>query len=172
MSHMCTMNENHMMYGSWDIEIWRYGVRQNFFSFWAIFCPFNPPPNNNPENQNFEKMKKSPEDIIILHKCTINDNHMMDGSWNMMCNKQNFLSFWAIFCPFTLLTTQKVKTLKKWKEHLEISSFYTSETKIIIIRYTVPEIRHVTDVTVIFHLGYFLPFYSCNSQTKIKKMKK
>ena len=155
-----------------DMEIWSATDRifSHFGPFSALLTP--PPPNNNPENQNFEKMKKSPEDIIILHKCTINDNHMMDGSWNMMCNKQNFLSFWAIFCPFTLLTTQKVKTLKKWKEHLEISSFYTSETKIIIIRYTVPEIRHVTDVTVIFHLGYFLPFYSCNSQTKIKKMKK
>ena len=51
--------------------------RHNFLSFYAIFCPFTP---NNPENQNFEKMKKMPEDIIILQKCTINDNHMMDGS--------------------------------------------------------------------------------------------
>ena len=30
--------------------------RQNFFSFWNIFCPFTPsPPFNNPKNQNFEK---------------------------------------------------------------------------------------------------------------------
>ena len=48
-----------------------------------IFCHFGPffalyPPNN-PKNQNFEKMKKTPGDIIILHKCTINDNHMMHG---------------------------------------------------------------------------------------------
>ena len=41
-----------------------------------IFChldyslPFYPP---NTENQNFEKMKKLPEDIIILHMCTINE---------------------------------------------------------------------------------------------------
>ena len=33
-----------------------------------------------PENQNFEKMKKTPEDIIILDMCTINDSHMMYGS--------------------------------------------------------------------------------------------
>ena len=29
-----------------------------------------------PENQNFEKMKKAPEDIIILQMWTINDSHM------------------------------------------------------------------------------------------------
>ena len=38
------------------------------------------PPPDNLANQNFEKMKKIPEDIIILHMCTINDSHMMNGS--------------------------------------------------------------------------------------------
>ena len=33
-----------------------------------------------PENQNFQKMKKTPEDIIILQMCIINDSHMMYGS--------------------------------------------------------------------------------------------
>ena len=50
----------------------------------SIFCHFGQffahlPPKN-PKNQNFEKMKKMPGDIIILHMCTINDNHMMYGS--------------------------------------------------------------------------------------------
>ena len=88
---------------------------------------------------------------------------MMYGSWDMECNGQNFLSFWTIFCPFTPLTTQKIKILKKWKKHLEISSFYTSVPKIMIICYTVPEIWHMTDVIVIFHFGLFLPFYPPNS---------
>ena len=48
----CTTIDNHMMYGSRDIE----HNRHNLLLFWAIFCP--PPPPNNPENQNFEKMKK------------------------------------------------------------------------------------------------------------------
>ena len=43
-----------------------------------------------------------------------------------------YFSFWAIFCPFTPLTAQKVKISKKWKKHLEISSFYTCAPKIII----------------------------------------
>ena len=33
-----------------------------------------------PEKQNFEKMKKAYEDIIILQMCTINDSNMMYGS--------------------------------------------------------------------------------------------
>ena len=37
-------------------------------------------PSNNLKNQNFEKMRNTPKDIIILHTCTINDNHMMYGS--------------------------------------------------------------------------------------------
>ena len=58
---------------------------------------------------------------------------------------------------------QKMNISKKWKNLLEISSFYTSVTKIMIICYIVPEIWHVMDVIVIFHFGLFLPFYPCNS---------
>ena len=64
-------------------------------------------------------MKKTPRDFIILHKCTINDNHMIYGSWEMKHKRHNFLSLWTIFYPFTLLT-QKIKILKKWEKHLEI----------------------------------------------------
>ena len=54
----------------------------NYFSFWANFCPFNPPPppTNSPKNQNFEKMKKAPGDIITLQMCTKNYDQMMYGS--------------------------------------------------------------------------------------------
>ena len=58
----------------------------------GYFLPFYP--INNPKNKNFEKMKKTPGDIIILHKCTINDNHMMHGSPDIECNR--------IFCRFGL----------------------------------------------------------------------
>ena len=117
-----------------------------FLRYW-VFCTFN-----NPKNQHFEKMKKTPRDII-LHKFTINDNHIIYDSWDISQNRQIFLSSWAIFCPFTPLTAQRMKILKKWKKHLEIS-FYTSVPKIMIIDYTVPEIRSVTDV-IIFHFGQF-----------------
>ena len=47
-----------------------------------------------------KKMKQMPGDIIILHRCTIKDNHMMCGSWDTECDGQNVLSFWTISCPF------------------------------------------------------------------------
>ena len=42
------------------------------------FLPFYP--RNNSKYENFEKVKKTPTDITILHLCTINDNHMIYGS--------------------------------------------------------------------------------------------
>ena len=130
-----------LMYGSWDIEC----NRQNFLSFWTIFCPFNP-----------------------------SDNQMMYGSWDMKHDRQNrtawqksvtvwqkSMTVWqksvtvwqnSVTEP---LTTQKVKILKNWKNHVEISSFYISVPKIMIISYTIPEIWCVTDVIVIFHFGLF-----------------
>ena len=112
--NMFIINENHMMYSSWDME-----HNRNFF---LILDPFTPLAAQK-ENQNFEKMKKTPGDIIILHKCTTNENHMRYGTWDMKHDRHNFLSFGAFFCPFTPLTTQKIKLLKKWKTSLEVSSF-------------------------------------------------
>ena len=42
-----------------------YGAQQNFFSFGPFIALLL-------KNQNAEKMKKTPEDIIILQMCTIN----------------------------------------------------------------------------------------------------
>ena len=147
--HMCTINGNHMMCGSWDIE----HKGQNFLSFWTIFCPFTPLAA---QKIKMKKMKKMPRNIIILHKCTINHDHMLYCSLDMVCRRCNYFSFWAIFCPFASLTAWKIEIFKKWKKLQEISSFYTSVPKTMIIHYTVPEIRSVTDVTI-FILGYFLP---------------
>ena len=115
-------------------------------------------------------MKKAAGYIIILHMCTKNYDQMMYGSWDMVRDRCNcYFSFWAIFCPFTPLTAQKIKILKKWKKCLEISSFYKSVPKIMIICYTVPEIWCVTDVII----SNFQPFFALLPLTaqkmKIKK---
>ena len=44
-------------------------------SFLAIFCPFNPLPAQ--KMKIFLKMKKTPRDIIVLHNCTKNHDHML-----------------------------------------------------------------------------------------------
>ena len=76
-------------------ETWSATIRIfcHFGLFFALLLP------NNPENQNFEKMKKMLVDIIILHKCTINENHTMYVSWDMDCDRYIFFSFLTIFCP-------------------------------------------------------------------------
>ena len=54
---------------SYEVQFLRYEVRQNFLSFWVIFCPFNLLSPNNSEDQNFEKVKKTSADVIILNLC-------------------------------------------------------------------------------------------------------
>ena len=72
--------------------------------------------------------------------------------------RQNFLSSWTIFCPFTLLTSQKIKILKKWKKHLEILSFYTCAPEVKIIWCMVLEIWSAAGrIFVIF--GPFFALY-------------
>ena len=48
-----------------------------YFSFWAIFCPFT---TLTAQKSKWKKMKKH-LDIIILHMCTKNYDHMMYDSW-------------------------------------------------------------------------------------------
>ena len=86
----------------------------------GYFLPFYPP--NSLNNENFEKMKKNPGDIHILHKCTKNHDHMLHCYWDMTCDRCNcYFSFWAIFCLFTPLTAQKIKISenkkKTWRYH-------------------------------------------------------
>ena len=109
-----TKDHNHMIYDFWDTE-WD---KQKIFVILGDFLLFYF--TNDPEKQNFEKTLKRPN-MNILHTCTLNDNHLMDGSWGMGCGGQNFLSFWTIFCFFAQLTTQKLKLKKNayncWRYH-------------------------------------------------------
>ena len=115
-----------------------------YFSFWAIFCPFMPLTAQ--KIKILKKWKKTPGDIIILHMCTKNYDQMMYGSWDMVRDRCNcYFSFWAIFCPFTLLTAQKIKISKKWKKAPGDIIMLHMCTKIIISWCTVSEIWWTTD---------------------------
>ena len=111
--YLCTINDNHMMYASTDMECDRQNVI--FLSFWTVFCPL-PPPLTNWKMKILKNEKHSSRYhhfTLVYHK---NDIRMMYDSWDMERDKQNFLSFWSVFCPFTTLTTQKIKIFKKWKK--------------------------------------------------------
>ena len=117
-----------------------------------IFCHYGPffallPPYG-PRKLKFWKIKKTLQDIIILQMFTINDSHMIYGFSDIEWNRQNLFVILDRFFPFTPLTTWKIKILKDWKKPLEISSFYTRVSKIMIICYTVPDIWRMTDVII------------------------
>ena len=73
------------------LQIW---CGQGFALFWAIFGLF---PFNEPKDQNFRKIKKTPEDIIILHSCTKN-HYMTCSSSGMM--RTRICTILGHFCSF------------------------------------------------------------------------
>ena len=149
--HFTHVNEKPQSY---EVRFQRYRVSQTYF---LSFFPFTHPPHppNNPPNQDSEKMKKASGDVTILHICTKNHNHMRYSSWDTEWDRQ-FLSFWAIFFPFNPLTTHLIKILKKWKNHLEMSSFYIYVPKITIIWCMLAEIWKATDI----FFCHFGPFFT------------
>ena len=98
------------VYHKWQsYEVWflRYQAgRTEFFVIVDHFLQFYPHKTLN--NQNFEKLKKTQGDIIILQKCTKNHDHMVYYSLDMARNRVN----WAIFYPSTSLTVQKIQFWK------------------------------------------------------------
>ena len=88
---------------SYDVGFLRQGAwRTNIFVildhfFLSFILP--PLPPNNTENKHFEKNRKTPADIIILHMCTINDNHMMYSSWDKEYDVALLGHFLSFFTP-------------------------------------------------------------------------
>ena len=107
--HKCTSNDNHMIYGSWDMNCDRiFVILGHFLAFYPL------------TTQKIKILKKKKK---ILHKCTKTHDHMLYCSWDMVHDRCNLhFSFWTIFCP----EKPKLKKKKKWKKNcLEILSFYT-----------------------------------------------
>ena len=120
---------------------WLYRAKHteigNFRSLFALLPP------KDPKNQDFKKWGNLLE--ISFYTCTKNHNHMIYGSWDMECNRQNVLSLWIVFCLFTLLWTQKIKILKNKK---------ILEDIIILQMFT------INDSHIINFVCYFGPFFA------------
>ena len=143
----------HFMYSSWEREC----DGQNFLSFWIVFQPFA---NLTTEKIKIlkKKGKKTPGDIILLHICTTNENHIMYVSSDMERDGQKFLSFWTFLLPFYPLNNPKNQNFAKMKKLPgDIIILYKS-TKIMIICCTDPKIRCVTDVILFSFKSTFCPF--------------
>ena len=127
-----------------------------FFCHFGPFCHFIILDRSDLKNQNFEKIKKNSFRYIILLMYTINDNHVMYGSWYMEHNRQNFLSFldhFLHFYPHNNPENQNFEIMKKKKASQHIIILQIS-TVITIMWCMVPEIWCVTDEI----FCYFRPF--------------
>ena len=148
--HFTHVDHKWQSYDVWFLRFLRNRVWQTeHFVILELFLSFYPPHPNNSEKK---------ETWRYYHMCTINNNHMMYGSWEMECDRQ----FWIILDHFFALLIWRSKILKKWSKTLEISPFCTSVPKIMIISYTVPEIRCMTDIIFIFHFRLFFALLPLN----------
>ena len=166
----------HHKWQSYDAWFLRHGARQTeYFVFLDCFLHFYP--SNKLKNQTFEKMKTISEDIIILHMPTINENHMMLTLWPFFygwsstasrlkslwggsllfttigARQTEYFDFLDSFLHLYPLTTCKINVLKKWKQCLEILSFYTSYD-VWFLRYGAQHSIFISDC--------FLPLYPPN----------
>ena len=95
--HMCTINDNHMVYTSWNIEHDR-----QIFVILDRFLPFYPP--NNPKNQNSEKMK--------MYRFTPVYHKLQSYDACFLRYRAQWTDFFVILdhsLPFYPITTRKIK---------------------------------------------------------------
>ena len=116
----------------------------------VIFCPFTP--------------LKTPKIKILKSDKNCWRYHQKSIIWYMVPEIRNeteeiFCHFGPFFSPFTTIITGKIKN--------QISSFYKSVPKIIIICFAVPEIWHVKDIISF----YFGSFFACLIPWKPEKSK-
>ena len=127
-----------------------------YFSFWALHFSFTPLTAQKWKFQKNEKTNKL-GDTFILHKRAKNHDHMLYCSLDLACDGCNcyFFGGGSYYLPFYPPNSPKNENFKQMKKKtLEISSFYTSVPRSMIIFFTVLKIWHVTDV-IIFHFGLF-----------------
>ena len=111
------------MYHKWrSYDVWflRYKVWQTeFFVIWVIFCPLLTT-RKIKILKKWKKIWRYYHFTLEYHK----RHHMKYASLDMECNRQFFLSFWAI----TLLMTQKLKFAKNikksWRYYLFTHVYY------------------------------------------------
>ena len=101
----CTKNDNHRMYGSWDMK----HDRHNFLSFWTIFCPFTPL-----KAQKIKILKKWKKYLQILSFYTSVPKIII--IWYIPPQIWCMTDVIVIF-QFGLLFAQKTKISKKWKKN-------------------------------------------------------
>ena len=156
---------------SYDVRFLRYRVRtewdrQNSLSFWATFCPFTPLMT---QKIKFSKTKKNP--WRYYHFTHVYHKWQSYDAWFLRYGvRQNFLSFWAIFCPFTSLRSGNSKFWKNEKSNRRYYPFTHMHHN--WQSHDVWFLRHGAQQTNFCHFGPFfglLPHYQLEKSNFGKK---
>ena len=135
--HMCAINEDHMMYGCWDI-------RQDIF-----FLFYSSSTLTTQKIKILKKWKKKNGEISSFHTSILKTIIICYTVLQIWCMTDVTVIFhFGLFFVLSTPTPNSPKIpyqKKEEKKHLDISSFYTSVPKIMIRLCTAPEIRCVTD---------------------------
>ena len=120
--HKCTKSHDHPLYCSGDVA---WDGCNCYFSFWAIFCPFNHLRNwkKKLSKKKTEKTRTTTATTMTTTKTTwryhFTQVYQKSRSYAilvlryMVHDRCNYFLFWAILCSFTPLTSQKIKMKKK-----------------------------------------------------------
>ena len=131
---------------SYQVRFLRYWVRQtNSFVILGRFCPFITLATRKIKilKKKVDKVfwKNTTRVVIFMQMCTRNHDHMIYASWDMECNRHNFLPLLGHFLLFYPTFDPENKNLEN--ETLKILSFCTCGSYMKIIWCIVPEIyRH------------------------------
>ena len=114
----------------------------NFLSFWTVFCPFTPL-----TTQNLIILEKWKNAWRYYHFKQVYHKWQSYDVWFLRYEvwRTEFFVILDCFLPFYPHNNPKNQNFEKLKkQHMEISSFYASVTKIMIICYTALYIWRVT----------------------------
>ena len=107
--------------------------------------------------------------------CIIDEDHMIYGSWNIRCSRQNFLLFWAMFCTFTPLKTWKIKIVTNKKKNTR-RYYHFTHVHHKWQSYDVWFLRYGAQQRIFCHLGSFFgllhPYGPRKSKFSTKKNQK
>ena len=113
-----------MMHDSWDMEHNGQNIC-HFGSFFAILLsPTTCPLLTTQKIKILKKWKKTPANIIILHMCTRNGNHMIYGSWDMEHNRKSYILRWVSHLKISDKEYEHVLNVwHKFENHERLSQF-------------------------------------------------
>ena len=124
-----TQNRNHIIYAYSDMEC---SHRHNFFLFQAFFCSFAPLLTQKQIRKKCKKKKKKKHlEKLSFYTCTINQDHIMYGSWDMKSNRQNVChcgQFFVLLPPPPPLHPNSMKN-KNLKKKMKNSEKWKTKTK-------------------------------------------